>query len=158
MLADPGVVTFTVGRSSEAPALALVGALTAGLALGFLPWNAVLPRLFLGDSGSYLFGGLATLGLLIATWSKAPLPLVAAPLVLYGVDASVTLMRRAIRHEPLLEAHRDHVYQQLSAPDRAPHWVVALGMVLASAVVTVAWLLSPIAAVPITVASSARMP
>lgn len=104
----------------------LLGAAVAGSALGFLPFNAPRARIFLGDSGSYLLGGsLAACAFLL--WRDGAPPLVAlAPLVPYLADTGATLVRRALRRQPLLSAHRDHVYQRLASG--RPHVPVALGV------------------------------
>jgi UDP-GlcNAc:undecaprenyl-phosphate/decaprenyl-phosphate GlcNAc-1-phosphate transferase len=98
----------------DVPVAAIAAAL-AGASLGFLPWNAPRARVFLGDVGSYGIGAtIALLGVLTALrddnlwWG-------AAPAIIYVADTVYTLVRRAARHEPLLEAHRGHVYQRLVA-------------------------------------------
>ncbi len=90
--------------------LALVGA-----ALAFLPFNVPRAKVFLGDGGSYFVG--AWLSLLIGVGYVAGLnPLVLlAPMVLYLADTSTTMLRRLLRHEPLMQPHRDHAYQRLVA-------------------------------------------
>ena len=88
--------------------LALVGA-----ALGFLPFNFPKAKVFLGDSGSYFIG--AWLSLLVgAAFIDGLNPFVLlAPLALYLADTSTTMLRRLLRHEPLMQPHRDHAYQRL---------------------------------------------
>lgn len=135
-----GVTAFVVGQGHDAALLALLGAVAAGSALGFLPWNAPSARLFLGDSGSYLFGAIVAAGLLTGWSSGAPVVLLVAPLTLYLVDTGVVLVRRAHRGDSLFEAHREHVYQRLTSEVGLSHLVVALGVALLSAVITVAWL------------------
>ncbi len=91
-------------------ALALVGA-AAGA--GLLPWN-VTGRLFQGDAGalfsSFLFAALAV----IASARGGPLFLYFGPLALlpFLTDVLLTLLMRARRRAPLMQAHRDHLYQQ----------------------------------------------
>lgn len=144
-----GVTAFAVGSASDVSSLAVVGAVTTGAALGFLPWN--LPgRIFLGDSGSYLFGGLAACGLLVGWNEGAPVALLAAPLFLYLLDVTVAILKRAIRREQLFAAHRCHVYQRLANEVGVSHTVVATTVALASAVITVSWL-APSAALALTV-------
>lgn len=108
----------------EAPAAA------AGAALGFLPFNVPSARLFLGDSGSYLFGaaiGTTLIGDLTAP--RAPdyshVAAAHAPLLVYFADTGFTITRRALRGAPLTEAHREHVYQRIQAVGPYPHWVVS---------------------------------
>jgi len=95
------------------PPLALVSAIVAAAAGGFLVWNLPPARLFMGDVGSgflgFLFGGLA-----LASERARALPAVLW-LVLLGpffVDATVTLLRRLARGDRWYEAHRSHAYQR----------------------------------------------
>jgi UDP-N-acetylmuramyl pentapeptide phosphotransferase/UDP-N-acetylglucosamine-1-phosphate transferase len=134
-----GVTALLVGNARAIPPLSVIGALVVGSALGFLPWNAPKARMFLGDTGSYLFGAMAAAGLLLG-WSKgAPVVLLAAPLFLYLLDTGIVLAKRALRGAPLFEAHREHTYQRLTAASGLPHIAVALGAAILSAVITVSW-------------------
>ena len=93
--------------------VAAVAAAVVGASLGFLPWNAPRAKVFLGDVGSYGVGAtIALLGVLTVlrdhnVWWGA------APALIYVADTLYTLLRRALRHEPVAEAHRGHVYQRL---------------------------------------------
>jgi Fuc2NAc and GlcNAc transferase len=88
------------------------GLLLAAASLGFLIWNWPPARIFMGDVGSgYLGYAIAVLAL--ACGHDNPVALFAW-LTLGGVffvDATVTLVRRAIRGERLDEPHRTHAYQ-----------------------------------------------
>lgn len=87
----------------------------AASAVGFLIWNFPPARIFMGDAGS------STLGFLVAAFSLwadqqgiAPIwvsILVFSPFI---IDATVTLLRRALRGEPIWQAHRSHYYQRLA--------------------------------------------
>ena len=134
-----GLATLATGRVAQDLTLQTIGAVTAGAGLGFLPWNVPQPQLFLGDIGSYLFGGLMAAG--IATASNRPkLALrVAAPLLPYGLDASQALIRRARARKPLTQAHRDHTYQQLVDHHELSHLQVSLFHAVTAAVIGAAW-------------------
>ncbi len=86
-----------------------------GAAIGFLLWNWAPARIFLGDVGSGALGSAFVLGGLILMRERQ-VSLVAAYLPLYPIflDASVTLIRRAVRGEVLTTAHRTHLYQELA--------------------------------------------
>ena len=109
--------------------LLLVVALAAA-ALGFLPWNWHPARVFLGDAGSVPLGFAAGwLLLLLASrgyWASALL----LPLY-YLADASLTLLRRIARGEPVWRAHKSHFYQRALAPD-GDHAAVALAILAAN--------------------------
>ena len=99
--------------SGAGPFAALCASIAAA-ALAFLAFNSHPARLFMGDAGSVPLGFLAgALG--IYGWSRGHWPiwfplLVFAPFV---CDATLTLLRRALRRERLWQAHRDHYYQRL---------------------------------------------
>jgi Fuc2NAc and GlcNAc transferase len=108
---------------------------------GFLYWNFPPARIFMGDGGSGFLG--ITLGLisLQAAWVSSEFFWVW--LILLGVfivDATVTLIRRALRGEKVYEAHRSHAYQFASRQYRR-HLPVTLAVVA----INLLWLL-PIAA------------
>ncbi len=86
----------------------------AGGCLGFLLYNFPPARVFMGDVGSVPLGFLAA-ALGVLGWDRGLWPLwfpvvVFAPFV---VDASTTLLRRALRREKVWQAHRTHYYQRL---------------------------------------------
>lgn len=135
-----GVVAMGVGHASDASALTVIGAVTAGSALGFLPWNAPTARLFLGDVGSYLFGAMIGVGILVGSREGASPVVLLAPLSIYLADTGATLIRRAVKGSSLLTAHREHVYQRLVGEAGLSHLVVAGGTATLSIVITTSWL------------------
>ncbi|MBA3454751.1 MAG: glycosyl transferase [Deltaproteobacteria bacterium] len=106
----------TLGVMGEAPAIAAVIALAiGGSTVGFAPFNRPVAKLFLGDVGSLPIGLL--LGWLLVLVAGSGHLAAAILLPLYHVaDATITLARRAARHERIWEAHRTHFYQR--ATDR----------------------------------------
>src|SRR5262249_3675175 len=65
-----------------------------GAALAFMPFNFPNARVFLGDVGSYFFGGwLAVLAVASLSWGLT-VEMALAPLLLYACDTGVTLLRR----------------------------------------------------------------
>ena len=101
-------------------------ALTVAAAVaGFLWWNWQPARIFLGDVGSVPLGFL--LGWLLLTLSASgQWP---AALILPGyflADATVTLIRRFVRHERVWQAHREHYYQQAVARGLSHRRVVVI--------------------------------
>ncbi|WP_157558856.1 MraY family glycosyltransferase [Nocardioides sp. Soil774] len=102
-----------VGSASEDPMLRGAGLVLAGVAVGFLPWNAPRARVFLGDVGSYGVG-IFIGGLSVYSFSQG-LPVLwgIVPLIVYGADTGWVLVKRARGGHRLTEPHRDHVYQQL---------------------------------------------
>lgn len=93
---------------------ALITAAIAASAAGFLVGNFPPARIFLGDLGSASLGLLAAACALVGS-QRGLFPLWVAWLSFapFIVDATWTLLRRALRGERLWQAHRSHHYQRL---------------------------------------------
>lgn len=138
-----GATAWIVGMVANAEAVWVIGAATAGAAIGFLPWNAPTARLFLGDVGSYLFGALISAGLIVGLATDASPIVLWAPLALYLADTGSALLRRARRGEPLMVAHREHTYQRLTRDGPFAHALVSLLVAGLATTLTVAWTSGP---------------
>lgn len=94
--------------------MAVLTAAVSGAALGFLCFNFSAARVFMGDAGSVPIGFLAAAigiqGNLTGIWSWWFGALAFSPFI---VDATVTLIKRLLRHEKIWVAHREHYYQRL---------------------------------------------
>jgi len=89
----------------------VVAAALCGAMVGFAPFNRPMATVFLGDVGSLPIGLL--LGWCLWHLSGHQHYIAALLLPLYYLsDATVTLLRRIIRHEPFWAAHRSHFYQR----------------------------------------------
>lgn len=87
--------------------------LGAGIA-GFLPFNFPRARIFMGDVGSQFCGFvLAVLGVAASRFDAVEMSFLLVPMLLSGVlyDVTFTLVRRALAHDRLTQAHRGHLYQ-----------------------------------------------
>ncbi|MDR3476197.1 MAG: glycosyl transferase [Devosia sp.] len=94
----------------------------------FLGFNWQPARIFMGDAGSLFLGFVIAIFALIeiaggwiSVWEALILP------ACFVTDATLTLLRRALRGEPLMTAHRLHAYQHL-ARRFGSHQRVALAM------------------------------
>jgi UDP-N-acetylmuramyl pentapeptide phosphotransferase/UDP-N-acetylglucosamine-1-phosphate transferase len=109
----PITAAMTVlGLSGDFPLSATIVAVAlCGAMIGFAPFNRPVASVFLGDVGSLPIG-------LLLGWCLLQLALhhhLAAALLLplyYLADATITLLRRVMRHEPFWVAHRSHFYQR----------------------------------------------
>jgi UDP-N-acetylmuramyl pentapeptide phosphotransferase/UDP-N-acetylglucosamine-1-phosphate transferase len=105
-------------------ALALCGAM-----VGFAPFNRPVAQLFLGDVGSLPIGLL--LGWLLAVLAGGGHLAAAVLLPLYYLaDATITLMRRLVNGEQIMQAHRSHFYQRALDVGLAVNQIVARVFVL----------------------------
>ena len=101
-----GVGVALIGNGVEA----LLGGILAAAAAGFLKCNWHPAKVFMGDVGSIPLGFL--LGWLLLNmagdghWAAA----IILP-AYYLTDATITLIRRALKGENLWHAHRQHFYQ-----------------------------------------------
>ena len=88
-------------------------ALLAG-ALGFLVYNFPPARIFMGDVGSTFLGfAFAVLAIIAARYDRSHTSFLVMPLLLFNLiyDTFFTFMRRLLRGERVLFAHRTHLYQ-----------------------------------------------
>jgi UDP-N-acetylmuramyl pentapeptide phosphotransferase/UDP-N-acetylglucosamine-1-phosphate transferase len=93
------------------PDATLVALAMCGAMIGFAPFNRPVAQIFLGDVGSLPIGLL--LGWLLAVLAGGGHFAAAALLPLYYLaDATITLMRRLVNGEPIMQAHRSHFYQR----------------------------------------------
>lgn len=94
--------------------LALLNLCIAAAAASFLYYNFHPAKIFMGDSGSIPLGFLAAAmglwGWQQGSWAAWFPLLVFSPFI---VDASITLLKRALRGARVSEAHREHYYQRL---------------------------------------------
>jgi UDP-N-acetylmuramyl pentapeptide phosphotransferase/UDP-N-acetylglucosamine-1-phosphate transferase len=101
-------------NGSEIYALVMLCAAVSGACAGFLVFNFPAGRVFLGDAGSitlgFLAGGIALYAVAIDVWPLWLPILCFSPFI---VDATVTLLRRALRGEKVWLPHRQHFYQRL---------------------------------------------
>ncbi|HKH93428.1 MAG TPA: glycosyltransferase family 4 protein [Gemmatimonadaceae bacterium] len=139
-----GVLLMASGRAD----LALVAWLVSAASAGFLVWNWAPAKLFMGDVGSGLLGYLfATLA--VASENAGALPLLAWVILtaVFVVDATITLVRRALRGERWYAAHRSHAYQRAVQLGRGHAWVTTSVLLLdlaLCALAAVAWRWHPL--------------
>jgi len=106
---------FAALIGSPGGAAAGCGLALAGAAAGFLIWNWSPARIFLGDVGSSAIGfAFVIVGVLLMRETGRGIVMTFLPLYPICLDATVTLVRRWRRGEPLTQAHRSHLYQRLA--------------------------------------------
>jgi UDP-N-acetylmuramyl pentapeptide phosphotransferase/UDP-N-acetylglucosamine-1-phosphate transferase len=100
-----------LGQINALPPYGTIVALALGGAMfGFACFNRPIAKLFLGDVGSLPIGLiLAWLLFLVAAGGHLVTAIVMS--LYYLADATITLLRRLVRGEPVWQAHRTHFYQ-----------------------------------------------
>jgi UDP-GlcNAc:undecaprenyl-phosphate GlcNAc-1-phosphate transferase len=102
----------------------LIAAITAGVALGFLPWNWNPARIFMGDGGAYLLGVLMASATIVVGGTPDVFPgktyfffaPLVVPLIILGVavvDAGFAVIRRIVSRRSWAEADKDHLHHRL---------------------------------------------
>lgn len=109
-----GIAYAIIGAVNDNTEVTVAGLLTAVIFIAFLPWNLSKRRMFLGDVGSYLLGGLLAGIAIVLLAYGVPLFVAVAPLTVYWADTVTVILRRVAKREPVFEAHRTHVYQRLT--------------------------------------------
>ncbi len=111
-----GLAWWWIGSSHGLDHPAMIGASLAAACVGFLPFNWQPARIFMGDVGSITLGLVIAIAPILAaqagaeSWAAPVGVLVVWPFLF---DVCFTFVRRLSRGEPVLEAHRSHLYQRL---------------------------------------------
>ena len=120
------LATTDVGLVSPDNPSPLIALIVAGMCLGFLPYNFNPARIFMGDGGALLLGGLMAASTVLVGGQVndaysgqvyfffAPLFI---PFIVLGRARSSTrcspIVRRARSHTGLAEADKDHLHHRL---------------------------------------------
>jgi UDP-N-acetylmuramyl pentapeptide phosphotransferase/UDP-N-acetylglucosamine-1-phosphate transferase len=102
------------GWQAHYQVMLIIATFVAMGALGFLTHNFPPARIFMGDAGSITIGFLA--GTLMILGVRDGIFELWVPIMIFSpfiVDATATLMRRALCRQRIWEAHREHYYQRL---------------------------------------------
>lgn len=116
LFTEPGQVHFAI--------LALSIALSC---LGFLPFNLLKARVFMGDVGSILLGFVFAGIVMVFSASLLDFICLASFLFPFYADELTTMFIRLSRRENLIQPHRRHFYQLLANEWKIAHWKVSLG-------------------------------
>ncbi len=101
-----------LGVAHDAPHAAALALCGVGGLIGLLVWNFPAGKVFAGDAGELFTGVLAAAAGLLLVQDGGVSPVV-PPLLFFPIlaDVLLTLAYRVRKGRPLLEAHRDHLYQ-----------------------------------------------
>ena len=111
--------------SGQFSAAALLSAVAAGAAIGFLPYNFYPARIFMGDSGAMLLGVLLAAATISGVGrtiqpSGGDIAAFAIPVLIPAIvmavplaDVVLAIFRRVHRGRPVLAPDKDHLHHQL---------------------------------------------
>ena len=114
------------GAFGDASAAALIAAIAAGVAVGFLPWNFHPAKIFMGDSGAMLLGMLLAVATIFGV-GRNPYPptggdlaILALPiflpllvLAIPFLDVALAIIRRVRRRSGVAHADKEHIHHRL---------------------------------------------
>ena len=127
---------------------ALLSAVVAGAAIGFLPWNFFPAKIFMGDSGAMVLGLLLAVAA-ISGVGRNPYPPsggdfaafaipIAVPAVVLAIpllDVVLAIARRMRRGGPIMRADKEHIHHRLMVIGHS-HRTAVLLMYLWSALIS----------------------
>lgn len=94
--------------------------------LGFLPFNIIRPKVFMGDVGSITLGFVYAAQTALLAKNFLDFVCLFSFLFPFYADELVTMWVRLKGRQDLTVAHRRHIYQFLANELKIPHWRVAI--------------------------------
>lgn len=94
--------------------------------LGFLPLNMPKAKVFMGDVGSILLGGLFAGIVYMSARTALDFLCMASFLFPFYADELTTMAVRVKNGENLTQPHRKHIYQLLANEKGMPHWQISV--------------------------------
>lgn len=138
-----GLLLYTLyGHAAMPPGYAPLLVTLIAAALGFLVWNGRrVAKIFLGDVGSVGFGYCLAWVLFVFAAQGYFVPAVLVALV-YCMDASITLLKRAWQKKKIWQAHREHFYHRATVKGGLSHAQCVTMIAIVNAVlIYIGWLL-----------------
>jgi Fuc2NAc and GlcNAc transferase len=120
-----GLLAFETYK--DQPEIGLLATCMALACLGFLPFNLPQARVFMGDVGSIVLGGVFAGSVYLASQSLLDFLCMASFLFPFYADELTTMFVRLRDGENLTRPHRRHIYQLLANERQIPHWRVSAG-------------------------------
>jgi len=97
---------------------AVVMAILAGAAIGFLPYNFNPAKIFMGDTGAMFLGFVLAAQAVEGTVKSATAIALIVPILALGLpifDTAFAILRRFVNGKPLMQADKGHVHHRLLA-------------------------------------------
>jgi UDP-N-acetylmuramyl pentapeptide phosphotransferase/UDP-N-acetylglucosamine-1-phosphate transferase len=109
-----GAAAAIAGHMQTNRGIEFMGALIVAASIGFLIHNWSPATIFMGDVGSAFLGySLAVIPVMSTNAQPEILFVIVCALWPFLFDTTFTFMRRLIKRENVLQAHRSHLYQRL---------------------------------------------
>jgi UDP-N-acetylmuramyl pentapeptide phosphotransferase/UDP-N-acetylglucosamine-1-phosphate transferase len=140
-----GIGWAVLGWLGDQQLVSVLGLLIAATSLGFLGHNWPPARIFMGDVGSAFLGYTLAVLPVVASSGESRMPIAGALLVWpFIFDTAFTFIRRLLRGENVLSAHRSHLYQRLIIVGHSHRSVTQLYVLLflSGALLSIAWMQS----------------
>lgn len=109
---------FLVNLSLGEANAALVTALLAGAAIGFLPYNFNPAKIFMGDTGAMFLGFILSAVAIDAAVKSATAIALIVPILALGLpifDTAFAILRRFVNGKPIMQADKGHLHHRLMA-------------------------------------------
>lgn len=129
------VTLFFVSLLQGSRLAAMLALTLAGALVGFLRFNFVPAKIFLGDAGSLFLGFLLALLAARASLKSSAVVAIAAPYVAFGLpllDTSLAVVRRFLSARPLFAPDCNHIHHRLLGRKFTPRSAVLLLYALAA--------------------------
>jgi Fuc2NAc and GlcNAc transferase len=120
-----GLLAFETYKNQ--PEVGLLATCIALACLGFLPFNLPRARVFMGDVGSILLGGVFAGLVYFSSHTLLDFLCMTSFLFTFYVDELTTMFVRLRDGENLTQPHRRHIYQLLANERQVPHWRISAG-------------------------------
>ncbi|MBQ3054043.1 MAG: undecaprenyl/decaprenyl-phosphate alpha-N-acetylglucosaminyl 1-phosphate transferase [Clostridia bacterium] len=94
----------------------LISVILVGACLGFLPYNLNPASIFMGDTGATFLGYIMAVMSIQGMFKSYTLITFVVPVLILGLplfDTSFAIIRRIIKHKPIMEADRGHLHHRL---------------------------------------------
>ncbi len=95
---------------------ALISAALVGCCLGFLPFNSNPATIFMGDTGSTFLGFVLGCITILGAFKSYAIIAFVIPFMVLALpifDTSFAIIRRIIKHKPIMSADRGHLHHRL---------------------------------------------
>ncbi|SHE58714.1 UDP-GlcNAc:undecaprenyl-phosphate GlcNAc-1-phosphate transferase [Caldanaerobius fijiensis DSM 17918] len=107
---------FIVSLLNSRDIAAILTIITAGSALGFLPFNFNPAKIFMGDTGALLLGFILSVISVEGAIKGAAAIAIIVPVLVLGLpifDMIVSIIRRSIKGMPIMQADKGHIHHRL---------------------------------------------